>query len=97
MASFTWIKYLTLDHIRTRWTFTLLTTVHNEKHTSLINVYNAAVVDLAAKRRSGGQHIQLLDMNKAISTSTDPFDDLHPNDQGYRIMGQTYFHSEGKV
>lgn len=58
----------------------------NSVTNSRIDIYNDNIESPVMTRQNKCQHIMLVDMNKITSTSTDMFDDLHPNDQGYRKM-----------
>jgi len=56
-----------------------------------IATYNSAVANIANQRISQGQHLVLVDMFDALDTTTDYTDDLHPNDQGYKKIANTWY------
>lgn len=53
--------------------------------TGRIESFNGAVEAMVQERMTDGQHIVLVDMFDTVDR-TDLFDDLHPNDIGYRKM-----------
>ena len=60
------------------------------------NSYNAAMVGMVSQRAAAGKHVRLMDMHTPF-TSTANYstallaDKLHPNDAGYKLMGQTWY------
>lgn len=67
-----------------------------DSYNQLANTYNAAMVGLVSERAAAGKHVRLMDMNTPF-TSTANYsttllaDKLHPNDAGYKLMGQTWY------
>ncbi|KAJ8127625.1 hypothetical protein O1611_g6011 [Lasiodiplodia mahajangana] len=55
-----------------------------------IKNYNDAIPDIVDKFVEDGKKVYLVDMNSAL-TQDDLADDLHPNDQGYAKMADTYY------
>ncbi|RFU29502.1 hypothetical protein B7463_g6841, partial [Scytalidium lignicola] len=53
--------------------------------------YNAAIPKLVAIRQANGSHVMVVDMFSQLSYPSDYTDDLHPNDQGYSIMGDAWY------
>jgi lysophospholipase L1-like esterase len=57
--------------------------------------YNAAIADLVTARAAAGKHIALVDMYSAMtanqSYATQWMNGLHPNDDGYVVVGDTWY------
>jgi len=53
--------------------------------------YNAAIPELVAARQANGSHVMIVDMFSQLFYPSDYTDDLHPNDQGYSIMGDAWY------
>jgi lysophospholipase L1-like esterase len=61
-----------------------------------VQSYNNAIPGLVQTRASAGKHIIMVDMYAALTANASYktawlFDDLHPNDAGYVVMGQTWY------
>jgi lysophospholipase L1-like esterase len=54
-----------------------------------INTFNAAIPALVATRVSAGHHVLTVDMSSVTTQYLS--DGLHPNDQGYDLMGDLWF------
>ena len=63
----------------------IIKTKFSKDTTSRIKNFNGAVEAMVNERTTNGQHIVLVDMFDAL-VRADLFDDLHPNDIGYRKM-----------
>ncbi|KAL9059935.1 MAG: hypothetical protein Q9206_001254 [Seirophora lacunosa] len=61
----------------------------NAKTQSLIEKYNDAIPGVVA-RRAGNNHVAVVNFRDALSDS-DYADGLHPNDVGYKKMGEIWF------
>lgn len=55
-----------------------------------IENFNAAIPDLVAEYVSAGKKVMMISMNKALSIA-DLADGLHPNDNGYSKMANSYY------
>jgi lysophospholipase L1-like esterase len=61
-----------------------------------VRSYNTAIPGLVQTRTSAGRHIVVVDMYAAITANANYKaawldDDLHPNDAGYVVLGQTWY------
>jgi lysophospholipase L1-like esterase len=61
-----------------------------------VGTYNDAIPGLLAQRTAMGKHIVVIDMYSAFTSNTNyktawMADNLHPNDAGYVILGQTWY------
>jgi len=61
-----------------------------------VTPYNAAMVGIVSQRAAAGKHIRLMDMNTPFVSNANYSTALlangvHPNDAGYRLMGQTWY------
>jgi lysophospholipase L1-like esterase len=61
-----------------------------------VQSYNNAIPGLVQMRASAGKHIIMVDMYAAITANANYKtvwldDNLHPNDAGYVVMGQTWY------
>jgi lysophospholipase L1-like esterase len=55
-----------------------------------IVTYNAAIPGVVAARTAQGSKVMVVGMYSRLLTPDDYVDDLHPNDGGYAIMGDTW-------
>ncbi len=63
---------------------------------SKVQTYNNAIPGLVQMRASAGKHIVVVDMFAALTANASYKtawldDNLHPNDAGYVVMGQTWY------
>ncbi len=61
-----------------------------------VKSYNAAMPAIVSQRAAAGKHIRLMDMNTPFLSNPDYSTALlangvHPNDAGYKLMGQTWY------
>ena len=56
---------------------------------SNLQAFNKSVQALISTRRNSGQHIEYVDMSN-LDPHADKADSLHPNDAGYKIMGDNF-------
>jgi lysophospholipase L1-like esterase len=61
-----------------------------------VKPYNAAMVGIVSQRAAAGKHIRLMDMNTPFLSNANYSTALlangvHPNDAGYKLMGQTWY------
>ncbi len=61
--------------------------VQNELSNLIIKSYNGLVKKIAKKYSAEGKNVKLVDVNSVVDPSTDLYDELHPNEQGYEKMG----------
>lgn len=52
--------------------------------------YNEAVGEMVESRKMAGEHVQIVDMQNALSPA-EYNDTLHPNDQGYATMAKLWY------
>ncbi|KAL9600416.1 MAG: hypothetical protein Q9219_003169 [cf. Caloplaca sp. 3 TL-2023] len=62
----------------------------NAQTQSLIDKYNAAIPGVVAQRVASNHRVAVVDFRNRLQPS-DYFDGLHPNDGGYRKMGDVWF------
>lgn len=67
---------------------TLIKVKDDQALQSRIDSYNAQVRTLVQQRQDAGKKVLLVEMNHL--TAADMSDQLHPNDQGYKKMGDTF-------
>jgi lysophospholipase L1-like esterase len=69
----------------------------NQQTNTRVQAYNAAIPALVQARAAAGKHIELLDLFTPFSSNPNfaslMNDNLHPNDSGYVVMGQTWFNA----
>jgi lysophospholipase L1-like esterase len=70
--------------------------IDNATTNGLVVTYNAAIPGLVSSRAAAGQHVVFLDNYAAFSADptfadTLMYDYLHPNDDGYMVLGQTFY------
>ena len=69
----------------------------NQQTNTRVQAYNAAIPALVQARAAAGKHIELLDLFTPFSSNPNfnslMSDNLHPNDTGYALMGQTWFNA----
>jgi lysophospholipase L1-like esterase len=73
-----------------------ITPTTNDVTNARIQTYNAAIPQLVQTRVAAGKHIQLVNMYGAFTANaayktTLMSDELHPNDTGYALLGQTWY------
>jgi len=56
-----------------------------------ISDYNAAMPGIAAKYQSEGHDVRVVNMFNILDTSTDYYDTVHPNQQGYDKMADAWY------
>lgn len=61
-----------------------------------VDAYNAVIPDVVQQRVAAGQHLQLVNMNAALTTASPDFvsllaEGLHPNDSGYSVMANAWY------
>ena len=71
---------------------------YNEK----VKSYNAAIPAIVSQRAAAGKHIRLMDMNTPFLSNANYSTALlangvHPNDAGYKLMGQTWYAALGPL
>jgi len=54
-----------------------------------LQAFNKSVQSLVSNRQNSGQHVQYVDMSN-LDPVADKSDPLHPNDAGYKIMGDNF-------
>ncbi|MBR4200938.1 MAG: hypothetical protein IKQ91_06640 [Oscillospiraceae bacterium] len=64
--------------------------ISQEKMDECIDLCNAQIRTIAAERLAAGQPVQLAEINKLL-TFDDLVDGVHPNEQGYKKMGEFWF------
>lgn len=64
--------------------------ISQENMDKCIDLCNAQIREIAAERLAAGQPVQLAEINKLL-TFDDLVDGVHPNEQGYRKMGEFWF------
>jgi lysophospholipase L1-like esterase len=67
-----------------------------------VQAYNDAIPALVQERIDAGKHVVLVDNNAAFSAvpdyaNADMSDNLHPNDAGYVVIGQTWYAAVGSL
>jgi lysophospholipase L1-like esterase len=75
-------------------TTVLLSTLPPSTKASLYNntkIYNADLRTLVKKRQGNGDRVVLADMDTGTITTADLSDDRHPNDGGYKKMGDIFY------
>jgi lysophospholipase L1-like esterase len=60
-----------------------------------IVTFNAAIPGVVASRVAAGSKVLVVDMFTRLTYPDDFTDDLHPNDQGYQIMGDVWYEALG--
>ena len=73
-----------------------ITPTKNDAGNSKVQTYNNAIPGLVQMRASAGKHIIMVDMYAAFTANASYKtawldDNLHPNDAGYVVMGQTWY------
>ena len=73
-----------------------ITPTKDDAGNSKVQTYNNAIPGLVQMRASAGKHIIMVDMYAAITANANYKsawldDNLHPNDAGYVVMGQTWY------
>ena len=53
-----------------------------------IDTYNQSIYDMVAEMQSEGKNIRFADINSVVDYTTDLYDGVHPNEQGYENMGK---------
>ncbi len=61
------------------------------KDTTKVALFNAAIPELVATRAALGQHVVMVDMHSALDPAVDLPDGLHPNDAGYVKMADAWY------
>ena len=64
---------------------------------AVAQAYNQSVATLVANHQALGENVSLVDMHSALNASTDMYDQLHPNDNGYNKMAQVWFNGISAV
>ena len=64
--------------------------------TNGVQAYNAAIPAIVQQRVDAGKHLLLVNMSAAFSAANNNVsallaDGVHPNDQGYAVMAQTWY------
>ena len=67
-----------------------------DSYNQKVSAYNAAMVEIVRQRATAGRHIRLMDMNTPFTSMANYStallaDGVHPNDAGYKLMGQTWY------
>jgi lysophospholipase L1-like esterase len=70
--------------------------VDKASYNQKVKPYNAAMVGIVSQRAAAGKHIRLMDMNTPFLSNANYSTALlangvHPNDAGYKLMGQTWY------
>jgi lysophospholipase L1-like esterase len=73
-----------------------ITPTKDDAGNSKVQTYNNAIPGVVQMRASAGKHIVMVDMYAAITANASYKtawldDNLHPNDAGYVVMGQTWY------
>jgi hypothetical protein len=73
-----------------------LTPTGTDSENVKVQAYNAAIPGLVAPRVAAGKHIAVVDMYAAFTANANfktalLSDNLHPNDAGYALMGDTWY------
>jgi len=68
----------------------------------LVQAYNAAIPPLVKARADAGKHVVMVDMYGALAaipnySTADYTNQLHPNDAGYKVMGDTWYAAIGPL
>jgi hypothetical protein len=56
-----------------------------------VQTYNSSLATVVSNHQKAGENVSMVDMYSAISTSSDLYDKLHPNDSGYNKMAQVWY------
>jgi len=74
-----------------RVTVILALIINRKTYSPATTEYNNEVEAMAISRIAGGDDIIIVDMEGALNYSTDMYDDMHPNDNGYAKMAEVWY------
>ena len=59
-----------------------------DKINGFVDTYNQDIKELVSEMQAEGKNVQFADINSVVDIATDMYDGVHPNEAGYKKMGE---------
>lgn len=59
-----------------------------DKINGFVDTYNQDIKELVSEMQTEGENVQFADINSVVDIATDMYDGVHPNEAGYKKMGE---------